>query len=68
MLELLNRLVVNKFPKLRVTLSEKVHWKLIYLKYVILGIILAVGLLFLQQQYRLIKIYRILGERLYLKK
>lgn len=44
MLELLNRLIVNKFPKLRVTLPEKVHWKLIYLKYIILAVILVVGL------------------------
>ncbi|MBI4848550.1 MAG: nitrous oxide reductase family maturation protein NosD [Nitrospirae bacterium] len=43
MLELLNKLQARFFPKLRITLSAKVHWKLIYLKYVVFAIILGVS-------------------------
>jgi len=43
MTELLNKLQAKFLPKLRVVLSAKVHWKLIYLKYVIFAIILGVS-------------------------
>jgi nitrous oxidase accessory protein len=43
MLELLNKLQARFLPKTRVVLSAKVHWKLIYLKYVIFAIILGVS-------------------------
>ncbi len=43
MVELLNRLYIRFFPKLIVKLPEKIHWKLIYLKYVIFAVILGVS-------------------------
>ena len=43
MVELLNKLYVKLFPKFRLSLSARVHWKLIYLKYVIFAVILGVS-------------------------
>jgi nitrous oxidase accessory protein len=52
MLELLNKLYEKIIPKklsrkfsqkFRLNLPEKIHWKAIYLKYVILGIIIGIG-------------------------
>ncbi|MEW6410440.1 MAG: 4Fe-4S binding protein, partial [Nitrospirota bacterium] len=43
MIELLNRLYIRVFPKFSLRLPEKIHWKLIYLKYVIFAIILGVS-------------------------
>jgi len=43
MTELLSKLYMRLFPKLRFTLPEKVHWKLVYLKYVIFAVILGVS-------------------------
>ncbi|MCL4456302.1 MAG: nitrous oxide reductase family maturation protein NosD [Nitrospirae bacterium] len=44
MVELLNKLYAKLFPKFsRLHINEKLHWKLIYLKYVIFAIILGVS-------------------------
>jgi NosR/NirI family nitrous oxide reductase transcriptional regulator len=43
MIELLNKLYVRFFPKFRLSLPGNVHWKLIYLKYIIFAIILGVS-------------------------
>lgn len=43
MLELLNKLQARFFPKLKIVLSAKIHWKLIYLKYLVFAIILGVS-------------------------
>lgn len=44
MVELLNKLYARLFPKFsRLHINEKLHWKLIYLKYVIFAIILGVS-------------------------
>ena len=43
MTEFLNRLCMKFFPKLRIGVSEKIHWKLIYLKYAIFALIAGVS-------------------------
>lgn len=44
MVELLNKLYVKLFPKFsRLRLNEKLHWKLIYLKYIVFAIILGIS-------------------------
>lgn len=40
MLELLNKLYEKIFPRLRINVSENIHWRLVYLKYFIFFIIL----------------------------
>lgn len=43
MTELLNKIYIRFFPKLRWNFPEKIHWKLIYLKYIIFAVILGVS-------------------------
>jgi nitrous oxidase accessory protein len=43
MLELLNKIYEKLFPKLRLNFPDKIHWKLIYLKYFIFFAILGVS-------------------------
>lgn len=43
MTELLSRLYKRVLPKFRFTLSEKIHWKLLYLKYIIFIVIAGVS-------------------------
>ncbi len=40
MVELLNKIYDRIFPKLRLTLPERIHWRLIYLKYIVFAVIL----------------------------
>jgi len=43
MLELMNKLYEKIFPKYRLILPAKVHWKLIYLKYLLFALIIGIG-------------------------